>query len=71
MADAARELRAVGVLGAARRLVALAAVSHRTVAAGRSRVVTANATYDVVDQVVIALPSVEMDGAIVETALGL
>ena len=72
MADVAGELRAVGVLGAARRLVALSAVSHRTVVAGRSRTITANATtYDVVNQVVIALPSVEMDVAIVEAPLGL
>jgi len=52
--------------------VALSTVSHRTVVAGRSRAVTANATaYHVVNKVVIALPSVEMDVAIVETALGL
>jgi hypothetical protein len=72
MADVAPELRTVGVLGAERRLVALATVSHRTVVAGRSRAVTADPTaYHVVNKVVIALPSVKMDVAIVETALGL
>jgi hypothetical protein len=53
------------------RLVALAPVSRWTVVAGRSRIVASNATtYDVVNQIVIAFTSVEMDAESVETPLG-